>query len=326
MKILSIDGGGIKGLYSAAFLAGLESRFETKICNNFDLIAGTSTGGILALALAAQIPSSKIVEFYKNWGPKIFPPKFKVIRFLKSFVVSKYKTTVLEEALKDVFKDIKLGDILYNNNSVSLCIPCINAITGKPWVFKTAHDPNLLRDKDYYLWEVALSTASAPIYFPVAKIKIPDSSAVNLFVDGGLWANNPTLVALTEALTYGKNKIDDIHILSLGNIKSTTTFRSNTLLKKGIMLWREKIISMTLDTQSISIDNQIKLLFKHIGLEKQYMRIEHQNTSGAHECLKEMDCATQTNLNDLEAYGRQQSNVEGVKHRIINLFKECKNG
>ncbi len=207
MKILSIDGGGIKGLYSAAFLAGLESRYETKICNCFDLIAGTSTGGILALALAAQIPASNIVQFYKDWGPKIFPSKFKSIRFLKSFIISKYKTTILEEALKDVFKEIKMGSIFKKENSVALCIPCINAITGKPWVFKTAHDPHLLRDSDYYLWEVALATVSAPVYFPLAKIRIPNSTASILFVDGGLWANNPTLVALTEALTYGKKLI-----------------------------------------------------------------------------------------------------------------------
>jgi len=326
MNILSIDGGGIKGLYSAAFLEVLESRFDTKICNCFDLIAGTSTGGILALALAAQIPAATIVKFYKNWGPQIFPTRLKLIRLFKRFFISKYKSTILEKALRDVFEDRKLGDITNNKNSVALCIPCINAITGKPWVFKTTHDPNLIRDKDYSLWEVALATSSAPTYFPLAKVKIPNSTSSNLFLDGGLWANNPTLVALTEALTYGKKSVEDIHILSIGNINSTTTFRSDTFLRKGILLWREKIISMTLDTQSVSIDNQIGLLFKHIGLENNYVRIEYQNTSDSHRCLQEMDCAIGSNLNDLEAYGRQKADTEGMNDNIIQFFKECKNG
>ena len=86
MKILSIDGGGIKGLFGAAFLAGLEDRFERQVSDCFDLIAGTSTGGILALALAARIPAKRIVTFYREWGPLIFPPRFSTYRLLKSLL------------------------------------------------------------------------------------------------------------------------------------------------------------------------------------------------------------------------------------------------
>lgn len=322
MKILSIDGGGIKGLFSASFLAGLEERFQKQVADCFDLIAGTSTGGILALALAARIPAREIVNFYKLWGPKIFPPKTRRLRILQSLIIAKFGNQKLEEALKSVFGAMKIRDIYETETPVALCIPSINAVTGNPVVFKTSHDPKLVRDNEYELWQVALATSAAPTFFPLAKLTIPNSTASNLFVDGGLWANNPTLVALTEALTYGKAKFADIRILSLGNIKSSTSFKSNTIVSKGALLWREKVVSMTLESQSSSIHHQVRLLFNSLNLPGNYVRIEQEITSEAHRCLKELDCATAQNLNDLEAYGHDKSNNAGVNPEIINLFQE----
>ena len=228
-QVLSIDGGGIKGLYSAAFLACLEKRFSKQMADCFQLIAGTSTGGILALAIAARIPAQKIVDFYKKWGTQIFIPQFKSFQFLKKIKYSKYSEEVLRLAVQSVFEKRRIKDIYKTEKPVALCIPCINAITGSPWVFKTPHNEKLGRDNDYYLWEVAMATSAAPIYFPLARINIPSSTASNLFIDGGLWANNPSEVALTEALTYLNAKLDDIYLYSLGNIRSNTTFRSDTI-------------------------------------------------------------------------------------------------
>lgn len=324
MKILSIDGGGIKGLFGAAFLAGLEDRFERQVSDCFDLIAGTSTGGILALALAARIPAKRIVTFYREWGPLIFPPRFSTYRLLKSLFVAKYSNKILEKAFKEVFQDLRIGDIYEGAKPVALCIPSINALTGIPRVFKTAHHPNLVGDNDYFLWQIALATSAAPTFFPLAKVQIPNSDSADIFVDGGLWANNPSLVAITEALTYAKAKIEDIRILSVGNIKSGTTFKSSTLSSKGALLWREKVVSLTLEAQSFAAHQQLRLLFKSFNLSSRYMRIEQEITSKAHRCLKELDCATMANLNDLEAYGRCKSNFEGVKEDIIELFMERK--
>jgi len=320
MKILSIDGGGIKGTYSAAFLAGLEERFGRSIADCFDLIAGTSTGGILALALASRLPAREIVAFYKKWGPKIFPTKLTFRYALRSLLFSKYNNTCLTEAFKDVFKDLKLKDLDGHSKPVALCIPSINAITGNPFVFKSRHDPNLCRDLDYFLWEVALATSAAPVYFPMAKVGIPNSSAHNLFVDGGLWANNPSMVALVEAVAYMKVPLQDISILSVGNIKSKTTFRSNSILRKGASLWREKVINLTLETQAASIHHQIDLLFRSLDLSSNYIRVEEPITSQTHLCLTKMDCAKEANLNDLEAMGLHRADCEGVRQQVIKLF------
>lgn len=321
MKILSIDGGGIKGLFSAAFLAGLEERFNKQVGDCFDLIAGTSTGGILALALAARIPAKQIVDFYKEWGPKIFIPKFRGFRFIKRARFSKYDDENLKSAVRGVFEKRKMKDIYAAKNPVALCIPSINALTGDPCVFKTQHNTKLGRDNEYYLWEVAMATSAAPTYFPLARINIHGSSASNLFVDGGLWANNPSEVALTEALTYLKAKLEDIDLYSLGNIRSNTTFNSDTVTQKGIMLWREKVVNLTLETQAVAIHNQMRLLFESFGLSSHYTRIEQEISSPTHQHLKELDCATEANINDLEVYGRNKADLEGVKSETINIFK-----
>lgn len=328
MKILSIDGGGIKGLFSAAFLAGLEERFNIQVGDCFDLIAGTSTGGILALALAARIPATQVVDFYKEWGPKIFTPKFSGFRFIKRARFSKYGDENLKSAVQRIFEKRKMKDIYAAKNPVALCIASINAITGAPWVFKTPHNTKLGRDNEYYLWEVAMATSAAPIYFPLARINIPGSSASNLFVDGGLWANNPSEVALTEALTYLKAKLEDIYLYSLGNVRSNTTFNSDTIIQKGILLWREKVVNLTLETQAFAIHNQVRLLFESFGLSSHYTRIEHKITSDTHQRLKKLDCATEANLNDLEVYGRNRADLEGVKSETIKIFKtgDLRNG
>ncbi|MCK8604374.1 CBASS cGAMP-activated phospholipase [Desulfoferrobacter suflitae] len=322
MKILSIDGGGIKGIYSAAFLAGLEERFGKSIADCFDLIAGTSTGGILALALAARLPARDVVTFYREWGPKIFPTKLTFLYTLRSLLFSKYNNVSLDRAFKDVFKDLKLKDLDAHTKRVALCIPSINAITGNPMVFKTQHDPNLCRDLEYYLWQVALATSAAPVYFPLAKVGIPNSAAQNLFVDGGLWANNPSMVALVEAVAYMKMPLQDIRLLSVGNIKSKTTFSSNSILSRGASLWREKVINLTLEAQAASIDHQVELLFRSLNLSSNYIRVEEPITSQTHLCLARMDCAKTKNLNDLEIMGRHRADCEGVKRRMIQLFTE----
>ena len=318
MNILSIDGGGIKGLYSAAFLAGLENKFGKETYDCFDLVAGTSTGGILALAIAARIPVKDIVEFYKQWGPRIFRTRFNILRNL---LFSKYSNKELIKALQSIFGNTRIKDIYSQDKRISVCIPSIDVIQGTPTVFKTPHNSRLSRDNEQYLWEIALATSSAPTFFPLAKIRIPQSSAWKLFVDGGLWANNPSLVAITEALTYHKQTLENIYMLSLGNIESTTSLSSNTYLNKGFVLWQADIVGITMDTQSIAVHNQIQLLFSSKGLSDHYIRIQHKPNKRQNS-LKKLDVATFSNLNDLEALGRSRAESESRNNIVKKFFSK----
>lgn len=133
-KILAIDGGGIKGLYSAVILADFEEKYG-KLSNHFDLICGTSTGGIIALGLAAGIPAKEIVNLYKTNGPTIFPYNNRFLYMLHSIkqglLTSKYREDNLKNALINVFKDKKIGDCETN-----VLIPTANITTGKPCIIK----------------------------------------------------------------------------------------------------------------------------------------------------------------------------------------------
>lgn len=316
MKLLSIDGGGIKGLYSAAFLNSLEKIYGKQTVDSFDLIAGTSTGGIIALAIAARISLDEVVNFYKTWGPKIFHRKLKVP---KNLIISKYSNHQFTEALKEMFGDKTIADVYSASHSPALCIASIDVIQGTPIVFKTPHDPALSRDKTLYLWEVALATSAAPTFFPIAKIFNRELTSWNLYVDGGLWANNPSIIALTEALTYKQQMMKDIFMLSLGNINTITSFKSDTFLSKGIAQWSVDFIKMTMNTQSLAIHNQVKLLFNAQGLSHQYVRIDQPATG--RKSLQQLDCVTQSNLNDLERLGNGRAYTVSSGKDISQFYK-----
>lgn len=163
-KILCIDGGGIKGLFSAQILAKFEEVYDTKISEQFDLICGTSTGGIIALAASANISMSDVVNFYKEKGPKIFAQKRKKnlgklwLKIKQICYKGKYSNEELRKALAEVFKDKKI----YESSNL-LCIPAFDIITATPRVFKRDYKKFTEDNKKTYV-DVALATSAAPTY------------------------------------------------------------------------------------------------------------------------------------------------------------------
>lgn len=185
-KILTIDGGGLKGLYSAQVLAKMEQRFGCSLSNKFDLICGTSTGAILALAVALKVPMEDAVKFYTEKGPRIFREKRKRLLgygkylTLKQLCISaKYNSTILEKALTEVFGSRKMKDC---QNMV--CIPALNINNASCCIFKKDYGTNG-RDNEKRCVDVALASVAAPTYFPVKEIDDQQ------YADGSLYANNP---------------------------------------------------------------------------------------------------------------------------------------
>jgi patatin-like phospholipase/acyl hydrolase len=206
LQILSLDGGGVKGLFSAAVLANLEADLKTNVVDHFDLIAGTSTGGIIAIALGLGLSPKEIVDSYTQDGPKIFRVAPGVSR-CKHAVCCKHNPSLLEAALKRRYGDKKtLGD-----SRKRLVIPAYNLDQGTVHVFKTPHHERLRRDHRVLAWQAAMATAAAPTYFPV--FRGVDGARL---VDGGVWANNPSMVAVAEASgsavanTHPKNDVRQI--------------------------------------------------------------------------------------------------------------------
>jgi uncharacterized protein len=213
-RVLTLDGGGMRGLYSATLLQVLAKRFnrqfhdkEPDVGKAFDLICGTSTGAILACTLAVGIPLSRVTKLYREKGSQIFRrpmPKGESLALYRWAWAHRNKPAAnadaLKEALEDCFGDSTLGEV-YQKRKIALCIPAVSAINYQARVLKTSHIQGKHRDDGYRIVDVCMASSAAPIFFPIAMRKKHDEEyTVNHFVDGGLWANNPVMVGLTESL------------------------------------------------------------------------------------------------------------------------------
>lgn len=273
-RVLSLDGGGVRGIYTASLLqqlalrvgrfTGSETVSRVDLGAKFDLIVGTSTGSIVGAALAAGVPLEDVVELYRTRSKDIFHSpqpiqrgglwdKIRVaIWALRHGPCAANRPTALSEALQSVLGDETLEQ-LYRRRGVALCVPTVDATTNRAWVFKTPHLKRLTRDNAYRLVDVCLASAAAPIYFPVHGVKDPDGGGqTHWFVDGGLWANNPVLVGLVEALEVAPPDAH-IEVLSVGTGGAP---KSNLVTpkqaNKGTFGWKGgvDIVSLSLESQA----------------------------------------------------------------------------
>lgn len=216
-RILSIDGGGIRGVFPAAVLAELEHRFlgGGSIANHFDMIAGTSTGGIIALALAHGMTAQQALNIYLERGEHIFPPAAgisRMTRLVRWLSKPKHNQAVLKGELLRIF-----GDKVIDAAATRLVIPSFEGRHGEPFLYKTPHHPDYQKDRHKKFAHVALHTTAAPSYYP----GVEDDGYI--MIDGGIWANNPVMNALVDALACFDIAREDVRILSLGTGESTFT-------------------------------------------------------------------------------------------------------
>jgi patatin-like phospholipase/acyl hydrolase len=237
-RILTIDGGGIKGVFPAAFLAELEDRLGQPIAQYFDLIAGTSTGGIIALGLGLGITANESLRLYKLHGHRIFPPR----RFgwLMRFLHAKYSHEPLRRILRASFGEKRLGD-----SGKRLLIPSLNLAAERIHLYKTAHHPALIHDYKIAAVEVGLATVAAPTYFPIHLS--PEGLP---YIDGSLWARNPLALAVVEAIGILGWPRDDIRVLSLGCTSAHLDLAWRDHLGSGTSYWSGRIAEVFMKAQS----------------------------------------------------------------------------
>lgn len=264
-RILALDGGGIKGAFAAAFLETIEESTGKRIADHFDLIAGTSTGGIIALGLGLGMSAREIMQFYINDGPCIFYQLnpldqsnwfSRMTGWLdgrrksgKQIVAPKYDSSHLKKALERAFHSKRLGD-----STVRLVIPAYAADKEDVYVFKTRHHPRFQMDWKQSAVNVALATAAAPTYFQAH----PMPSGTPL-IDGGIWANNPAGLAAVEARSVLGWKDDDLFIVRLGCTEEILDLP----IQSGYagLLWKSTALFM--QGQSRGADGTAKLLSDH---------------------------------------------------------------
>lgn len=349
-RVLSLDGGGMRGLYTAAVLSTLASRFgggkALDVGKGFDLIVGTSTGGILATALVAGVPIPKIIDLYRKRGPIIFRHPLpsgnlqKFIWAIQNALSAANSNTPLSEALTDIFRDETVGQV-YERRQIGLCMTSVNIATHKSRVFKTAHDPKRNADDNRKLTEVCLASSAAPMILPIAGVcDVQTTDAVSHFVDGGLWANNPVLIGLVEALLLTE-KEQPVEIISIGTCPPPSgAALTGKEANRGVFGWNFgiKALELSMDAQASGhqfIANFLATHFSSHGKPVTILRLDQSSPSSEqapHLGLDNVSEKAQSTLiqlgnsDGLEIYGKvlaDNPNYKVVKD-IFNQMPELK--
>lgn len=280
-RVLSLDGGGMRGIYTAQYLVSLADGFSKKsgrktldVGSGFDLIVGTSTGAILACALAADIPLARVVQFYNQKGAAIFERRIpssigpNLVTDLRKRPVSLRRgEQALRNALVECFAQETMVEV-YIRRKIALGITAVDMSTHKAWVFKTPHLKNSNhRDDGFRLVDVCLASSAAPIYRSLAALEARDGSpGSHVFADGGLWANNPVLVGMIDALEMAADG-QAIEIFSIGTVpRPAGDDMGKEVVYRSLAHWKfgAEAASLAIDAQEFAYDQMARMLARHL--------------------------------------------------------------
>jgi predicted acylesterase/phospholipase RssA len=268
MRILSVDGGGYLGLATAALIEGVERHFGTPLHQRFDMFCGSSTGAIIAVALATGKTGTQIVDIYRRHGRHIFAPTSGWRKWLasqKSLLRPKYSDRPLATALHEAFGDLTLADIRARGKRALVTAFCTT--TGQPRIFKTDFSDQPTPFAAYLLRDIVLASSAAPTYFPLVALTNPLSGKREVFCDGGLVANHPAMVGYAEALAELHVAPREVRLLSLATpqsdlIESPAESRD---LHRGLWGWRRNIASIFIESNSMISHQALRRIFASYG-------------------------------------------------------------
>lgn len=310
-RILSLDGGGIRGAFTAAVLAKWEELAKLPIVNHFDLIAGTSTGGILALGLCLGIPAQKMVEFYEKEGPEIFPMTgltSRKVRSLRQLFHSKFDASILEEKLRAAYSQSPRGGGPQGTKLICsphrLLITSYNLTSDNLRLYRTSHHPYATGHDHLSAETVARATSAAPSYFNVASVDDPKTR--HEAVDGGVWANCPAMAALCEAVQALKFPLDSIDLLSVGTTDMPSLVGSPRLFK-GLLGWAKKAPNLLMKSQM-----QATLSYVEQLLQDRFLRIDDSAVTNGLDDVSSIPMLINKGADAAETY------FEKVRSRFVN--------
>lgn len=278
-QALALTGGGYRGLFTARALQVIEEHTRSPIGRSFDLICGTSIGGIVALAAAFEVPMSNVVQTFEEYGEEIFPPyerpasrAGKLLDIFKHLRRPRYDSAPLRDAISKLIPaNATLGDAIH-----PVAIPAVNVTEGKQQVFKTRHKVEWVRDWRFKAVDVALATSAAPTFFELAEV------GSSMYADGGLFANAPDLIAMHEAEYFFNVHRDALRILSVGTTTQAYSIASNAGRHFGVGDWMQdqRLFSVMISSQQQFVDQ----IVRH-RLNESYLRIDHP---ASHDQTKEL--------------------------------------
>lgn len=333
-RVLSIDGGGIRGILPGQILVELEKKLQkqandphVRIADYFDFLSGTSTGGILTcLYLCPDYQNNNrplfsaqdAVNLYLKNGNRIFKKNLRQkIISINGLIEEKYDGSKLEDLLKQYFKNLKLSELLK-----PCLIPSYNIFTRDTHFF-TQHDAKRSAAYDYYLYDVTLGTSAAPTYFEPALVTSMSGISYPV-VDGGVFANNPALCAYAEVCEHFKEEnrsltTADLFIVSIGTGSKKQSYNYDKAQGWGELGWIEPVIDIMMSGASETIDFQLKKIFGSANNSKNYYRF----SPDIGEADTAMDNASSINLNALKEAGiasaeRYDAELEEIARFLVN--------
>jgi len=325
LRILSIDGGGIKGIVSAYVLAELESVLKSRSGNKnaalvdyFDLVAGTSTGAILALMILCpqrdlrrpKYSADDCIKLYNEKGKEIFRRSL-LRRFytIGGIADSKYPSKNIEKVLKENFRDVKMSQLL------KPCLITAYDMTGRKCVFFNKTDAENDKMRDFPVADAARASSAAPTYFPPHKMRRYDGT-YGLLCDGGVFANNATMCAIAQAAKM-RGCEGEMQVLSIGNIADTETPYKGISHGWGIIKWGGPIIDILLSASPQIVDYQVKKLFSSCKQRGNYLRIEANEEKNIK--MDDVSENTMKRLNEIgkETAERSRKSLERFAERLI---------
>ena len=306
-RILSIDGGGIRGIIPGQVITVLEKKIQDKIENEnakiadyFDMIAGTSTGGILTCLYLVpgvdnrpKYSAKDAVELYLNRGHDIFDITFwQKMKSGGGLTDEKYDAAELEESLKDYLGDLKLSQLL------KPCLITSYDVFNRKAMFFNKFDAESHEKDNFFVKDIARATSAAPTFFECARIKSMTDIQYAL-VDGGVFANNPTMCAYAEARNKFTFKASNMAILSLGTGFVKTPYYYKEVKNWGLIEWVKPLLDIMMSGVSETVDYQLKQIFDAVDKPNQYLRINTPLKLSS----SEMDNVTKENLSALKEEG-----------------------
>lgn len=299
-RVLSLDGGGMRGTYTATYLEQVSRAFAQRrggqgldLGAAFDLIVGTSTGAIIACALAAKIPLGKVIELYRQHGAAIFARPLPgsvagvALDFFRRPSALASGAKALDDALTREFGHTTLAEI-YSSRRIALGIAAVEMSQHRSWVFKTPHLPNTNhRDDHYRLVDVCLASSAAPLFRSLAALDNPDGGSgdggYRVFADGGLWANNPVLIGLIDALEIAKPD-QSIEIFCMGTCPLPAGEQiARHAIHRGLREWNfgGDAASLAIDSQEFAYDNMARMLARHVNRPCRIIRFPRDKVPAA---------------------------------------------
>lgn len=313
IKVLSIDGGGIRGIIPAVILGEIRQRLEGDLYKFFDLIAGTSTGGIIALGLGTQCNAGKpyspddLLKLYVQNGAAIFRTNW--FTWLRKCFRPKYSPRALEATLAQYFGDTQLESAL-----TPLLISSYDLNSQKPFFFKShviARHP----DWNWPVVKVARATSAAPTYFP--PLSLTNGNEEYDLADGGVHVNNPAMAAYAEARRiYPQSSRFFVVAVGTGDRQDHIPYRKAR--KWGLLQWATQIVPIFMDSVSEAADYELTSI-----LRDDYHRLQIEDLGSAEA---DMDNVTAENLTNLQKSAEKYVKDKDIAKMLDGICAELKQG